>query len=210
MSTTNIRKGIYETNSSSVHVLCINTDKNVKVPDTFVFYSNAEFGWEDDVHTGSYAAGKYLYKAIKYIGNQVGGQKWNKSDDHFNLEKKYGINGLPYNNLTKEQYTKFWDESKPIRQKYVNDTIDEYKSKVESILNQYGCIHVVWQPEDDNFFSYIDHGEDLREFVDDVIECPELLLNFLFGDSKIITGNDNCDYDDIPRCPGTYDYEFIK
>ena len=54
-----IRNGVFETNSSSVHSICIQKDKNITLPNSIYFYIG-EYGWEFDcVDTAS-----YLYTAI--------------------------------------------------------------------------------------------------------------------------------------------------
>ena len=46
--------------------------------------------------------------------------------------------------------------------------------------------------------GYIDHADDTHEFLDAVLSDSEKLMRFLFGDSMIVTGNDNGDgYSDI-------------
>ena len=57
-----IRNGVFETNSSSVHSICIQKDKNITLPNNIYFYIG-EYGWEFDcVDTAS-----YLYTAILSI-----------------------------------------------------------------------------------------------------------------------------------------------
>ena len=41
--------------------------------------------------------------------------------------------------------------------------------------------------------GYIDHSEETSEFVDSVMDSEDLLIKYLFGNSVIITGNDNDD-----------------
>lgn len=54
-----IRNGVFETNSSSVHSICIQKDKNITLPNSIYFHTG-EYGWEFDcVDTAS-----YLYTAI--------------------------------------------------------------------------------------------------------------------------------------------------
>ena len=54
-----IRRGVFETNSSSVHSICIQKDKNITLPNS-VYFSIGEYGWEyDRVDIAS-----YLYTAI--------------------------------------------------------------------------------------------------------------------------------------------------
>lgn len=49
-----IRRGVFETNSSSVHSICIQKDKNITLPNS-VYFGIGEYGWEFDyVDTTSY------------------------------------------------------------------------------------------------------------------------------------------------------------
>lgn len=49
-----IRSGVFETNSSSVHSICIQKDKNITLPNS-VYFGTGEYGWEFDcVDTASY------------------------------------------------------------------------------------------------------------------------------------------------------------
>ena len=42
-------------------------------------------------------------------------------------------------------------------------------------------------------YGYIDHGYELREFLDTILSNEDLLMRYLFGDSTVYTGNDNQD-----------------
>ena len=60
-----IRNGVFETNSSSVHSICIQKDKNITLPNSIHFYIG-EYGWEFDcVDTAS-----YLYTLILNSGDK--------------------------------------------------------------------------------------------------------------------------------------------
>lgn len=49
-----VRNGVFETNSSSCHSICIQKDKNITLPNNIYFYTG-EYGWEFDcVDTASY------------------------------------------------------------------------------------------------------------------------------------------------------------
>lgn len=50
---------------------------------------------------------------------------------------------------------------------------------------------------------YIDHGCELDDFLRIIMEDDDLLLRYLFCDTKVYTGNDNTWYvddDDVPHC----------
>lgn len=44
-------------------------------------------------------------------------------------------------------------------------------------------------------YGYIDHGYELGEFLDAVLNNEDLLMRYLFGNSTVYTGNDNQDCD---------------
>lgn len=44
-------------------------------------------------------------------------------------------------------------------------------------------------------YGYIDHGYELGEFLDAVLNNEDLLMRYLFGDSTVYTGNDNQEND---------------
>jgi hypothetical protein len=44
-------------------------------------------------------------------------------------------------------------------------------------------------------YGYIDHGYELGEFLDAVLNNEDLLMRYLFGDSTVYTGNDNQESD---------------
>jgi hypothetical protein len=60
-----IRKGCFETNSSSTHAICISRD-NVNIDDLpkHITFTHGEFGWEAEVYDGTWEKASYLYQAI--------------------------------------------------------------------------------------------------------------------------------------------------
>ena len=61
----NIRKGIFETNSSSTHSLCIQTKAVEKIPN-YVYFNVNDFGWEVEKHYNYWhsVSPSYLYTAL--------------------------------------------------------------------------------------------------------------------------------------------------
>ena len=55
------------------------------------------------------------------------------------------------------------------------------------------------EPEDE-ITDYVDHAEELKGFLGDIRKDPDLLNKFIFGDSYVITGNDNS-VEAIPKVP---------
>lgn len=161
-----VRKGCFETNSSSTHAICIskeNVDIN-KLP-KHVSFTHGEFGWEEEVHTDIWSKASYLYQAICDCC-------------------------------------------------YSKDDLRQEKLKLlEGLLNNYG-ISCDFEPDKKNSWGYsegyIDHGCETEDFVNAVLEDPDKLLRFLFGDSMIVTGNDNDDWftEFMYVDPDDYDYTF--
>lgn len=63
----NIRKSLFETNSSSVHAICVAKENNYDIPKSLHF-SFGEFGWEERVLSSPEALASYLYTAIYICG----------------------------------------------------------------------------------------------------------------------------------------------
>ena len=146
-----IRKGCFETNSSSTHAICItkNDVDKTKLPNHIDFV-HGEFGWEDATYTTLRSKASYLYQAICSL----------------------------------------YDCQKDEKEKVIN--------KLTGMLESYG-ISCNYEPDKDKDWGdgYIDHGYLTINFVEAVLNDSDKLFRYLFGDSIIITGNDNSyDYQD--------------
>ena len=201
MSSTNIRKGIYETNSSSVHVLCINTKNNVRVPENFTFTIGGQFGWEFDSYYDSESCGQYVYLLLLDIVLDKVCHEFKNSPECKELEKTKGPYAYLYPNKS-EKYAN-------LLKTYTN----EYKLKIENILHNAGCNNIIWEEPNDeaNYYDngYIDHSQDAYEFFNVLIKNPDLLISFLFGGGSIHTGNDNDEYTDTSYDVSA-DYKYEK
>lgn len=60
----NIRKGLFETNSSSTHAICIGKDNNNLVIPSELTFEVDEFGWENEVYDDVTTLASYLYTAL--------------------------------------------------------------------------------------------------------------------------------------------------
>ena len=64
-----IRQGVFETNSSSVHAICISlVDEPLRIPEKIEF-SCDDFGWEYDKLTSITEKARYLYTCIPYLND---------------------------------------------------------------------------------------------------------------------------------------------
>ena len=138
-----IRRNVFETNSSSTHSICIS-----KAPITvgkYIYFGIGEYGWENDcVDTAD-----YLYTAI--------------------LEQN-------------ERY----------------DLLDRLKEILDNHSIEYEFEEPRWSKSSDGKYSwldygYVDHSGETREFIFAVLDNEDLLMRYLFGDSRVYTGNDNQD-----------------
>ena len=97
-----IRKGVFETNSSSVHAIAIGREGWGELPEELKF-TVGQFGWEQDTYTDMSDRARYLFTAICYLYYDG----WEPDDE----EKLNGIEENP-------EYTDWKD--------YISDTLDSY------------------------------------------------------------------------------------
>lgn len=189
-----VRRNIFETNSSSTHTLSIiKEDKDIEYPESVVF-TTGKFGWEEETYTETYSKASYLWEIICFAGNIY--------REHC-PETKF---------LTYEEYiqrVKDILDRHNIKYEFEYGTVIEKTSTYEDetftyneYVNQYGDV--------DN--GYIDHVSECEDFINFVTSKDEYLLNFLFSDkSYIVTGNDNTYDDEELECPDFGEaYEFYK
>lgn len=90
-----IRKGLFETNSSSIHCITIgNNGENFyeKLPKK-VEFTFGEFGWEHEIYNDTESKASYLYTLIRY--NEMGEEYINKIRDilaEWNVESEFADN----------------------------------------------------------------------------------------------------------------------
>lgn len=147
-----IRRGCFETNSSSTHAICITKEGYTK--SDYINFEIGKFGWEFDTYNDLYSRASYLITAI------------------FNSSKEYADEKL-------KQLKDILDEN--------NIEYDIPTPKVDS-----------WEYDGETRYfydidGYIDHVGETRTFIEAVLSDSDRLMRYLFGDSMIITGNDNSD-----------------
>jgi hypothetical protein len=64
-----IRKGVFETNSSSTHSICIAKDVELTIPKS-IYFGFGEFGWEHDTLQSSGEKASYLYTGLMANGRK--------------------------------------------------------------------------------------------------------------------------------------------
>lgn len=147
-----VRRGIFETNSSSTHAICIAKGEYRHNSFSHIDFEIGKFGWENDEYDSLYNKASYLITAIL---------SFDKDEANENLQKLKDI--LDSNNI---EYT-----------------LPELK--VDSW--EYGGKTRYYYDID----GYIDHSGETKDFVNDVLSDSDKLFRYLFGNSVIITGNDN-------------------
>lgn len=181
-----LRKSVFETNSSSTHSICINSTGDYMIPEKIHFENDGCFGWDWDTYNDVYAKAGYLYIALL-------------ERCHWNCEDKNNTEQLL--NSVKEVQNKLTSMLTELGVKEV--TFDDVK------INEY-----IYNDETHRYISfggYIDHTEDLDDFITAVMSDKELLAHYLFcPDSCVITGNDNSDDELCSYVPESCDVEFYK
>lgn len=171
---TQIRRSVFETNSSSTHSISIVREPtNIHFP-TALEFNVGDFGWEWKIYSDYRSKASYLYTAILY-------------------------------NTCLESNTELIDGKQQCRA-----MANEKLNKIKNALSKYGikCIFHPFQIKTYNYNDYsnghptwsyypgtrgyIDHGNELKEWINTILNDETLLINFLFDNSSVIeTGNDN-------------------
>ncbi len=153
-----IRKGVFETNSSSTHSICVAKEMELTIPST-IHFEFGSFGWQYDTLQSVYEKASYLYTGL-------------------------------YDN---ERYGDFTKIVRVLTQKGIEVSFDEPTWKSGECKKENGETVQYSYP---NYDGYVDHADQLNDFLDDLCEDESKLLSYLFSDlSFIITGNDNDDHD---------------
>ena len=179
-----IRRSVFETNSSSTHSISIIKKSNIdEYPDKVIF-GKGEFGWEFDIHYDTTNKAEYLWEAITSC-------YWNKIDKVNNA-----INFIT-ETLVKHNIKALFPYAADMKVKtHTYDNGDTYT-------------HIVFNDENGNEDNgYIDHGNELIDFLQDVTSDENKLMNYLFDyNSYISTGNDNSDEElDCPDFGKAWEY----
>lgn len=87
-----IRRGTFETNSSSTHAICIskkNIDKD-NIPN-HVRFDHGEFGWEFEIYEDIHHKASYLYQAIWEVFDEDMKERSDKLNILASTLNKYGV-----------------------------------------------------------------------------------------------------------------------
>ncbi len=169
-----VRQGVFETNSSSVHSISIinNNYTPNNLPKEFTIKTDREFGWEVTTYDNPQDKAAYLYQAILYYDPEE--------------------NNLKLSN----------DEILKIKQNLLNIFIDNLESfgikvicehRFAKIIEDYDYVAFV-NEKNEQSKGYLDHGSEAMHLVDFVLSSKENTLKFIFDNRCYIdTGNDNED-----------------
>ena len=91
-----IRHGVFETNSSSTHAICISTvDEELSIPETIEF-GFGDYGWEEDTLSSRRDRANYLYTCLAY-------SSWDKVKEYIEFIKttlrEAGVNNIYFDDL---------------------------------------------------------------------------------------------------------------
>lgn len=135
-----VRQGVFETNSSSTHSICIAKNCELEIPKQLHF-SLGEFGWEIDTLGDVHSKASYLHTGL-----------------------------------------------------HCNERMEDIE-KLKHLMLAKG-VEATFQVAAEREYFYVDHSDQLKDFLDAVCNDETKMLNFLFSPlSFILTGNDNDDED---------------
>lgn len=177
-----IRKSIFETNSSSMHAITVTSKpgKTEYLKYHSIDFHTGEFGWDHTIYCDTQAKASYLWTAIvhNFIKEYVSGY-WEKDK---NGKNKNYVSGYIVLDKENPEYIKRRDA---IRTACVHAGIedDDFNIRFEEDFNtEYDG------PSDG---GYIDHTPGL-DFVDALVFNEDRLIRYLFNDaSRVTTWNDN-------------------
>lgn len=166
---TQIRRSVFETNSSSTHSISIVREPiNIHFPTTLEF-NVGEFGWEWKTYSDYCSKASYLYTAILYNTCLESNTELSDGKQQCRAMVKEKLNKIK-NALSKYGIKCIFQSFKIMSYNYEYSTWSYYPGTR----------------------GYIDHGNGLKKWIDTILNDEALLINFLFDNSSVIeTGNDN-------------------
>lgn len=217
-----IRNSVFETNSSSTHAICINTNGELKMPaKESMTYGRAhktqlraehkyDFGWEEERYYDFEHKFDYLWHAVinAYSGyiEIVGYKDENK---WYPIYKEYSTEDKIKMIFDAKKKIIGWLEEEGYEIWMVNPIV-EYIDRMDLSEGYSSYISVPRHP-DNEYDSYIDHGSETLEFVKGVLSDKKIFMAYLFcEDSCVCTGSDNYDGPAYPEDMSKYDIQYYK
>ena len=123
-----IRKGVFETNSSSTHSICIAKDTELSIPKSLHF-SFGEFGWEKDRLDSIEEKASYLYTGL------IANKREENIENIFEILRNKGINVTNEEEITIERsYTNLKGELVKYSSSENGGYVD-HSNELENFLN---------------------------------------------------------------------------
>ncbi len=163
-----IRKGVFETNSSSTHAICIATDDVLNIP-RGIHFGFDDFGWERDTYSSVRAKANYLYTCLTYVAKD-----YNTLQQYItficNTLKSHGVEDIDMDNF--EIGISIWDDIhfyiQPANDCYV-DHGNEAEEFVKAVCtDEDKLLHYLFSKK-----SYVETGNDNDDYdVDIKVDYP--------------------------------------
>lgn len=154
-----VRQGVFETNSSSVHTISIYNDeryKEVMKNTKYVYFGSGEYGWEPGMYEDD---ASYLWTAIVYSSRFNPEEVAKLKENISTILAKYGIEAgfQPYNVCAspvnpEEQYTEF-ENWAYIDHAYELGEFFDYITNIDGTINEEHLLRYL-------FGSYVRTGND--------------------------------------------------
>lgn len=197
-----IRKGVFETNSSSTHAMAIQSYPNVM----YGIYANLS-DETIDIHNNSDEVKEgWQCKLIKkndlpcsvtFHEGEFGWEIRTIKPDDYDTKASY-LYTLMSDLLSYEEF----DEAVKHIEKWLNEEgisaeFQPYEKIDKAHLNEHEYLPSMVKLIREDVLSggYVDHGDEAEDFLCYVISRKSNLFNYLFGDSFIKMGNDNVECD---------------
>ena len=127
-----IRHSVFETNSSSIHSLCIPKDKPYKVPDYVNFYLK-QYGWGPDIETNP---GNYLYTWLVCAG------EYEKIEQLENILYKHGAVHIEFEPYNKKEYPDFYIDHLEDAEEWVNTIFKDEEKLLHDLFTPGAIIYI--------------------------------------------------------------------
>lgn len=175
-----IRKGMFETNSSSVHALIISKEQT-QGPYHTLYISHGRWGWERAKYSSPNKKISYLCQAIydsfwKGSHAEITDERKKAIDDFLSTLREMGIECI-----IDENY--FDDFDKKASWAWALEE-EGYVDHADTITKRY-------RRRDDGEYDFEYNGR--GTILNELSRNKDMLLRYIYGNSVIVTTNDNCD-----------------
>lgn len=198
-----VRSRVFETNSSSVHAIVIDTSGNEEER-ALNYYDGPELGYFGRAFKLVGRANdrlSYIWTAIwdlktNYIRDDI-----NEDSPYYDLQRR--LNELPDLDWWKSYLFESWS-GKYVNDKWINFDEGRDSKELNNIRFQDKLPDI---DDDDTLYEYgwlckgVDHADALISFFERIVEDRKLLYNFIFGaGSYIVVTNDEGGFEiDVPK-----------